>query len=162
MFVFVNRNLDENNLPMFNLLPICRIKPHYITIDTSSLFGILKEVGIVKTAKIVLADEQWDSVLRTSILKGRGKTFTSIETDGLVVNVHFHKPKKLFDDKAPSLEGKRVTGVDPGRTNIFHMVEEIKQDDKIIFKTYRFKRFQYYVESGIFQARKRTNRWNCL
>jgi hypothetical protein len=161
LFVFVNNTLEDKNLPMFNLLPICRIKPHFITIDTSSLFGILKDVGIVKTAKIMLEDEQWDSILKTSLLKGKGKTFTkTIETDGLVVNVHFRRPKRTSIGKNPSLEGKRVIGVDPGRTNIFHMVEEIKEDNKVVFKTYKFKRFQYYVESGIFQARKRTNKWN--
>lgn len=162
-FVHVNRAIEvkhDENIKMFNLLPIFRIKAHFITIDTSSLFGILKEVGIVKTQKILFGEEQWASILKTSLIKGKGKVFTgTIDTDGYVVNVHFEKKKKTYEgtSRIPTLDGKRVVGVDPGRTNIFQMVEKT---DNGKFKTYKLTRTQYYLESGMTKAQKQSDKWN--
>ena len=64
LFVFVLKELDEQN-PEFvkgmNLLPICSIKPHFITIDTYSLYGIMKEanmIGCNEATFVDLKDEQ--------------------------------------------------------------------------------------------------------
>lgn len=53
-FMYVNRSIEDYNMiqtpdkrkKLFNILPICRIKTHFITIDTSSLFGIMQDVKL--------------------------------------------------------------------------------------------------------------------
>jgi len=156
LFVYFNMILERlENVKLFNILPICKIKRHFITIDTVGMIGILKEVKALGDKKTDLDKELWESFLNVDKLKTKAKTFTrTIDTDGTVVNVHFTCPKKIVEEKPKvDLTGKRVIGVDPGRTNIFYMVEEPEKDT---FKSYRLTRKQYYVESGITAAKKNT------
>jgi hypothetical protein len=158
-FVYVSKLIESKDGKLFNILPISKIKSHFITIDTSVIKGIIKD------AKIILGNETerelWDSVIKSSLISGKNKTFTgTIDTDGLVVNVHFTRPKNVLenvDHEEISLEGKRVIGVDPGRTNIFFMTEELPTGR---FKSYSLSRKQYYAESGIFAARTQSEKWN--
>jgi hypothetical protein len=163
-FVFVNRAMEKANVPLYNILPICKIKSHFITMDTSVFKGILQEVNIIKNAKDDILDlELWESVFDISKVKGKAKTFTrTIDTDGCVINVHFTKPKVLkkednIDGSSTSLVGKRVIGVDPGRSNIYTMTEEVAMGT---YKKYTLTRKQYYTESGINKANKNSSRWN--
>lgn len=164
-FVYANTNLRLMNLPIFNILPIARIKPHFITIDNIGMKGILKELGRLKNTNSSLDTELWDSFLNTKIVQGKNKSFTgTIDTDGLVVNVHFKIPKTTKEvednntfDLSKSLEGKRVLGVDPGRTNILSIVEELANGE---YKLYTLTRRRYYQESGINKAKEQSNKWN--
>lgn len=160
LFVHFNRVLEKlENTKLFNILPICKIKRHFITIDTVGMIGILKEVKALGDKKVDLDKELWDSFLNVDRLKTKVQTFTgTIDTDGTVVNVHFTRPKIIVKEKPDvDLTGKRVIGVDPGRTNIFYMVEELEKDT---FKSYKLTRKQYYIESGIRAAKKKTEKWN--
>ena len=159
LFVFVNRCLEERDLPLFNILPISKIKAHFITIDTSVFIGILKDIKLAKDIDKDLERDFWYSVFNIKKVVGRGKTFTgTIDTDGVVANIHFQRPKpEKQETQVMNLKGKRVIGVDPGRTNIFQMVEQLEDGS---FKEYKLSRNQYYAESGIFIARKRSEHWN--
>lgn len=159
LFIFLNREFETKKLKVYNLLPLCKVRNHYITIDTSVFQGILKDVGIIQNdSKDLLDHELWDSVFNTSKLKGRNKVFTrTIDTDGCVVNVHFRKPKKKEASNELCLKGKRVLGVDPGRTNIFSIVEETSPNQ---FQQYSLSRRHYYHASGINVANFKSQHWN--
>lgn len=167
LFVQFNRILEslenqETPVKLFNILPICKIKRHFITLDTIGMIGILKELKLIKNKETYLNKELWESFLNVEKLKTKAKTFTgTIDTDGTAVNVHFTCPKDVVEDEPKEvkidLKGKRVIGVDPGRTNIFYMVEEIEKDK---FEKYRLTRKQYYVESGLTAAKKKSELWN--
>jgi hypothetical protein len=160
-FVFVNRYFDQENKTLFNVLPFCRMKAHFITIDTFTMKGILKELGYLGKEASSLDSDLWNSFIKTSPFQGKNKTFTgTIDTDGLVVNVHFRRPKNITTEskaKEISLEGKRAIGVDPGRVNIFSTAEEV-EPNKFIHHT--LTRAQYYNDSGINKANTQSARWN--
>ena len=174
--VFANRKLEAMNrcssgahFKLCSLAPIHSVRCHFITIDTSSLHGIMSELGLVKCNDSVfaaLAEEHWDSMLCISRLQGKGATFTgTIDTDGTAVCVHSRKAMQHAQGLRTStqcLSGtERILGVDPGRSNILFVAEEVRDG---VFKTYRLTRSQYYLESGIRDAAKQTARWNrsCL
>ena len=170
-FVFLNREKRRMGSKLFDIVPIFRIKAHFITIDSCVLYGILSELKILKEVKRTqfkdLADEQWKSVFNIDKITGKGRKFTgTIESDGVSVCVHFKKPKSIrkvenietiTKKKEPIITdpSKRVIAIDPGRSNIYFAVEKFGED----IKTYRLTRPQYYQESGIYKARKQTNRW---
>ena len=160
MFITTNRALEILNKPLINILPINRVKSHFITIDTSTMTGILQEIGLIND-KNVLQEDLWKSILNVGKLQGKNKKFTgTIDSDGVVVNVHFLRPKNTKDAKEEiDLTDKRVLGIDPGRSNIFTVAEVGKSKDESIIK-YRLTRQQYYGESGMTKARNKTNRWN--
>jgi ribosomal protein L35AE/L33A len=178
-FVLINRFRENNNLPLFNIVPICKIKNHFITIDTHSLYGIMKDLNLIgecnRITFLSIGKHHWNSFLKIERLQGRDNKFTgTIETDGISISTHFTRPKneadifKELDIKEKKNKSKkknpiitlkkedRIIGIDPGRCNIFFGTEEI-EDFK--FKSYKFTRKQYYSESGIFSARKQTNNW---
>eukprot|EP00955_Chlamydomonas_euryale_P060186 357641-Chlamydomonas_euryale.AAC.2 len=157
LFIFVSRALERTEEKLFNILPICNFKAHFITIDSLAIVGILKEANF---------DGDWNSFLEVKKVAGKNCTFTrTIDTDGLVVNVHFTRPKNVIEQAAsiknnkPSLEGKRVLACDPGRSNILYIVEKLKTGE---FKYHILSRRQYYAESGISKANRNSQRWNNL
>lgn len=164
-FVFVSRQLEEMKqkdpeIALFTILPVCRMRHHFTTMDTSVLFGILKDIGVLETCKVIegLEQDQWKSVLNTHKICPQGAKFTgTIDTDGLAVCVHFQRPKKTTDMTEIDVKGKRIIAVDPGRRNIFTMVEKTEGQS---WKTYTLTRGQYYEESGMTQVRKKTQKWN--
>lgn len=160
LFVFVNRALEQNGQKMYNLLPICTTRHHFITIDTSVLKGILKDAKCIKEdSKDTLDMELWESFFKISSVQGKDKVFTrTIDTDGCAINLHFHRPKKQKEENPEiNLEGKRVLGCDDGRTNLLMIVEEEAPE---VYKKYRLTRRQYYNESGINSANECSKRWN--
>jgi hypothetical protein len=158
LFVWVNRELELLHEPLFNILPISRIKAHYITLDTSCMTGLLKESKLVK--EDLKSDfDLWDSFLDIAKIKGKKQTFTgTIDTDGYSVCVHFYSPvyPQKNVPKEEILKGKRVLGVDPGRTNILTIVEAM---DDGSFKEYVLTRKHYYQASGINKANEQVKKW---
>ena len=65
--------------------------------------------------------------------------------------------KRLEDQRLRNNQGVRVIGNDPGRSTLFCGVESINNGK---FRNYSLSRKQFYTESGIFLATKRSNRWN--
>jgi hypothetical protein len=166
LYVFANRFFESQDMKLFNLIPMCTIKSHYITIDTHSLFGIAVDVGIIDKTKTngekftSLGMEQWASMFNTDLLKGKGRTFTgTIETDGVAVCVHYTKKKeekKATDTKElVKASDVDVVGIDPGRTNIIYAVKMVGNQPK----RFKLTRSQYYKESGTIKARRNTEEW---
>ena len=149
----------------FNIIPMSKIKNHYITIDSSSLWGIFRDVKLFdKTIATFTAykDDHWKSIINVSKVQGKNCKFTNtIETDGSSICVHFERDK--YKDKVKVTKNKIDTknidywACDPGRTNIFYMVN--KKDDGT-YKTLKLSRRQYYQESGISKANKKCQIWN--
>jgi len=164
--VLLNRFYESIDAKLFTIVPVCHVKRHFIALDTWSLFGVLKEAGLAGGSAqdfYAMRDEQWRSVFKIEQLQGQHCTFShSIETDGISLCVHFDRPRPTLSsdfraDKFVVAEGDVVVGCDPGRVNIYFMVVPLK-DGK--FKTFVLTRRQYYSESGIRDAIKRSNAWN--
>ena len=162
----LNKNPEDKDVSLFNILPICGIKAHFITIDTTCLFGLLNGANMIKCNEKVFMefkDDHWNSIFNIKSNKGayKNKVFTgTIDTDGVAINIHYYRPKNnnktIHSDKQKSLEGKRVLGLDPGRTNIYYIVEELPNGT---FKSYKLTRAQYYQESGINKANAQSKIW---
>jgi len=87
------------------------------------------------------------------MFRRNGKMFSrNVDTDGCVINVHFKKANQKKQsgnerndkDNKTTLVGKRILGLDPGRSNIYTIAEEL---DTGIHKRYTLTRKQYYTES---------------
>jgi len=169
LFIDCSRRLEENNEKIISILPICKIKSHFITIDTFSFVGILKELNVYKDLVSKFKKEEyddkllWQKIVNVNKVQDKDKQFTcTVDTNGYSLNIHFKRPKisslkDVSQKTKTSFEGKRVLGVDPGRENILTIVEEIANG---IFKTYTLTRKRYYSESGISISNNRSNRWN--
>ena len=167
--VLVCRYLEHADAKVFNLVPIARRGAHFVTIDTSTLYGLMKELQLVATTCdydtfYALRDEQWRSLIKVDALLCRNgrRVFTgTIQTDGVSVCMHFRMPKVETPEprvgKASVLaKGLTVLGMDPGRSNIYCFAMQ-KDDGKT--KTWKLRRSQYYSASGILAARKQTKTW---
>jgi len=164
--VLLNRFYESIGAKLFNIVPICHVKRHFLTLDTWSLFGVLKDAGLVDGLAqdfYAMRDEQWRSVFKIEQLQGQHCTFAhSIETDGISLCMHFDRPRpalspSLHADNFVAAEGDVFVGCDPGRVNIYFMVVPLPNGK---FKTFVLTRRQYYSESGILSAIKRSNAWN--
>ena len=176
-FVHLNRFKATHDLPTFNIVPISKMRAHFITIDTSTLFGIMKDVQLIDekinmAAFTSLQMEQWSSFIKFQKVQGKNNMFTgTIQTDGVSVCVHFTRPlnvndafreynpsakKKIIHKNVIIEENDRVIGVDPGRSNIFYCAEP---DGKGGFRVFVLTRKQYYNDSGIYEARRQTETW---
>src|SRR6185436_7749749 len=90
-----------------------------------------------------------------------GFVFTNtIQTDGVAINFHFRRPNlvisepKTLDRTDPNI---RVIAQDPGRVTLFCGVEEL---DNGKYRNYKLSRKQFYTDTGIRKAVKKTNKWN--
>ena len=172
-FIFINRFKDKHQLPKkISIVPMCSIRAKFITIDTTTLYGIMTEAGILDKKKCNLkafasmGHDHWKSFLNFSKLEGSNCTFTgTIETDGVSLCTHFTKPKTIILNKEDQKRKKeeefnkerlataRVLGVDPGRSNILYVVEDKTQ------RIYKLTRKQYYQESGINKCKRHAQKW---
>lgn len=166
--VLLNRYYQEQNLSTFNIIPVCTVRSHFITIDSTSLHGVMKDAELIDCGEkefLSLKDEHWKSLLQLDRLRGAVSEFTgTIETDGVALCTHFQKPKppkqdgkKKKDTFTYSEKLHRVVGVDTGRVNIFYAAEIL--DDGTI-KKYILSRNQYYTRIGAFRSRGLTQGWN--
>jgi len=165
-FGLLNRFKEENGLPTFNIVPICRMGAHFMTIDSSSLYGIMKDLKLVNSnveTFMELADDHWRSFINISKIEGKQNKFTgTIETDGIAMCSHFKRPKNINDEVTGNntiqiCPNDRVIAIDPGRENIFFGAELLENGK---YKSYRLTRRHYYQQAGIFEARKKSEHWN--
>lgn len=148
----------------FNIIPLSTIKNHYITIDNLVLHGILTDTKIVScsfTKFKEVSEVFWKSVFDFDRLASKKLTFTyNVETDGLAASVHFQQPKRKLNQSPIYKEIDRtavdVWACDPGRTNIFFMVKKTEDNSYDFLK---LTRNQYYKESGITRAKKKSEKW---
>ncbi|PNH08370.1 hypothetical protein TSOC_005131 [Tetrabaena socialis] len=108
-FVHVNRLLEHrgeleddplNRGPTcFALLPICKIKRHFVTLDTHSIHGVARDAEIVgpqcsSKAFLEHGEAHWASMVKHAKHLPKGGRFTgTIETDGVAVCIHYVRPK---------------------------------------------------------------------
>jgi hypothetical protein len=181
-YVSLTRFNEHNGLATFNIVPMCRMGSHFISIDTQTLYGVMRDVDLIsveltRNAFVEMGGEHWKSFFKIDKLQGNNKFTGTIQTDGTSVCTHFIRPineqdifqrdmKLLSADQKhkkkvlPSVElqpNDRVIGIDPGRSNIIFGAEP---NDDGSFKRYVLTRKRYYSESGIFAARKRTETWS--
>lgn len=179
-FAFCLRKLEaRGDEKLFALLPLCKRKRHFITVDTHVLHGIALDSDIIAEecsgdAFTTNGEAHWASLLNFHRLLPKGGRFTgTIETDGVAVCIHFQRPKKPGDaaagaagkkakKKTPSrpdqgiIDSSRVIAIDPGRTNIL-FAAEVLPDGSV--ETSRLTRLQYYREAGLTSGQLQTERW---
>lgn len=181
-YVLLNRFKEDNGLPTFTIVPMCRMGLHFITIDSTTLYGLMKELQLIKNSLSFetffdMKDEHWKTFFKIEKLQGHNKFTNTLQTDGISVCTHFVRPineqdifqrdmKPLSGDKKrrkkvlPTVElqpNDRIIGIDPGRSNIIFAVEP---NDDGSSKRYVLTRKRYYSESGIFASRKRNETWS--
>lgn len=143
----------------FSIAPISRIKNHFITIDTTVLYEMMKNTKLFEGKKedfVSLRDDHFNSIFNLSGLCS-GTFCHMVETDGVSISVHFRLPKiEPNMTKREIKKADRVIAIDPGRTNLVYGVEEEKDGS---FKTYKLTRGQYYSASGMLTARKKSAKW---
>ena len=91
-----------------------------------------------------------------------------VEENDLVVDVAKHEGKKEADPTMQKVqENDFVVGVDPGNTNIITIAAPKRAEDgtdgnlrQKDMRLSRFSRARYYRESGVMNARKKTEKWN--
>ena len=177
-WVFFNR---QDEFKPFDIVPISKIRHHFITVDNDSFLGILSECGMIENSRAADAALLWPSIFdcQTSRTKDKANKQTSntkmkhftgtIDSDGISVCIHYTRPKapkptpeeatakktrdlELFQD--PNV---RKLACDPGRTNIYTIVE-VQASGKV--KEYSLSRRRYYAESGIANANRETIKWS--
>lgn len=184
-YIHLNRFRAAHNMKLFDIAPVCRIKAHFITIDTDVLYGIMKDAHLVssactKSAFQLLGSAHWQSFFEYDSLRARDQKFTgTIETDGVAACVHFLRPKrqpreqKLCTQKTGSGkdvtitnllavdDSKRYVAVDGGRCNIMTMVEKVPDDETggTKYVQWVLTREQYYKESGLKDAQRLSEDW---
>lgn len=181
-YVFLTRFKESTGLPTFNIVPMCRMGSHFISIDTHTLYGVMRELNLIgdklsREAFVEMGDEHWRSFFKVDKLQGNNTFTKTIQTDGTSVCTHFVRPmndqdifqrdmkplsgdQKLKKKVLPTVElhpNDRVIGIDPGRSNIIFGAEPNHDGG---FKRYVLTRKRYYSESGIFASRKRTETWS--
>lgn len=159
--VYINRYLLRSGAPLRNLLPICGIKTHFITIDTSVLYGVLRDAGYIdktcsQTTFAAMGKDHWKSVFKLSRIAGSACTFTgTVDTDGTAACFHFTRPKTSLAVAGEATKKKMagtvdaqaqeeqleqllaehpdasVVGIDPGRTNIIYAVKKTRRDGEL-------------------------------
>jgi hypothetical protein len=162
-----NRWYASNAKPLFSIVPQCKVRHHFVSIDTSSLYGLLKQIDMVKgdfEAFDDLRKEHWYSVLNLKALEdktGVRRFSFMMDTDGISVCTHWTRPKTtiVISSSCQTLDPNvdRVVAVDPGRVIIMYAVERQASGR---FKAYTLTRNEYYTVSGVFEARKETERWS--
>lgn len=167
--VFLNKTYQESGDKLFNIVPICSTRAHFVRIDTSVLYGILRDAGVIRrqiksSTFESLKDVFWPDILDLRKVKPRGYEFGwSVTTDGISLCTTFEKAIEVPTtgqthvqaDYAP-VSGDVVVGNDPGRTNIYYMAGVVDGQTKVL----RLTRLQYYTESGVLTARRNTETWS--
>ena len=161
LYAFILSRLPKDKY--FNLIPLTRVRNHFITLDKSCFVQIFKRVGILdkKANESLLTQEFFESVFKFP----KKQRFTgTVDTDGRSVCFHFQRPKPIFDKEKEKQriernltlfdkEGVRKLGCDPGRANIYTIIEEGTT------KSWSLSRNQYYSEAGVFESRKKAKYW---
>jgi len=162
----------------FDVVPIARRGAHFVTIDTSVLYGIMKELRLVTwdyELFDLMREEQWGSVLNLDKILGARRAsdpdaFTgTVQSDGISVCVHYRKAKVVnsapyviqanpgtSSPLATRADELTVLGMDPGRANIYCFA--LQRPDGTT-KTWKMTRCKYYNDCGITKAKKQTETW---
>lgn len=169
--VFLNKMYQDTEGKLFNIVPICSVRAHFIRVDTSVLYGVLRDAGVISRELSwgvfdKLRDVFWPDTINLRGLMPRGYDFGwSVTTDGVSMCATFETTQvvstatgsqggRSSDEYKPE-PGDVVVGNDPGRTNIYYMAGVVGGQTKVL----KLTRHQYYTESGVLTARQNTERW---
>jgi hypothetical protein len=146
--------------PRFTLAPISRIKNHFLTIDSTVLFEMMKNVELVKRNKVDFMGMRNDMFASVFNLKGlcSGEFTYMVETDGISLCVHFKVSKHESEAGNRELKkaSERVIAIDPGRTNLIYGVEKLPSGK---VQTYKLTKGEYYTAAGMKEATRKTKVW---
>lgn len=144
----------------FTLAPISRIKRHFLTIDTTVLYEMMKNQKLIDCSKDTFAEmkeEQFGSVFRLKGLCRKGEFSNLVETDGVSLCVHYKVPKVEKESGNRELKkSTRVIAIDPGRSNLIYGVEKLEDGTT---KTYKLTRNQFYTDAGMKTCNRKTAKW---
>lgn len=145
----------------FTLAPVSRIKRHFLTIDTTILFEMMKNLELVECDKstfLEMKSDQFESVFRIKGLCRKGEFSHMVETDGVSACFHFKVPKKEVETGNRQLKksNNRVIAIDPGRSNLMFGVEKLEDGST---KTYKLTRNEFYTNAGMKTCNRKTAKW---
>lgn len=166
----------------FSLAPVCKIKRHFMTIDTTGLYELLKNVAaeadtklcppwlvhlrhvplkqLFKNPKVI--DAMWRDTFDLDGLRRRRTFGKQIDTDGVSMVVHFHATCRQRTKHAKRVRQRRqrqtstssrVIAIDPGRSNLVTAL------DSSTSKTKTLTRRDYYHRAGIKRATAKVALW---
>lgn len=154
-FVVLLRFLETMPKRRFTIAPLCQIGRRFITLDATTMEEIVCKV--LKLSKTYQSHDWFNA----NSMVGKNREFTgTLSTDGISVCLHFKENKRRIQNlmmEEDLSQYDRILGVDPGRINIYSVVER-KEDGT--YEQRRFTRKQYYEESGIIKANKKSRKWN--
>jgi len=164
----------------FSIAPVCKIKRHFMTIDTTVLFELLKNVAAEADPKLCpdwlaalgkmsivefrkkeneyLQKTAWDATFNIDGLRKRRTFGRQIDTDGVSMTVHFSvtKRKRARHQKRIQRQPdtyKRIVAIDPGRVNLVTAL------DSSTHKIRTLTRKEYYSNARINRLNKMTSLW---
>lgn len=165
----------------FSLAPVCKIKRHFMTVDTTVLYELLKNVAaeagsacptwlarlrqvslkaLFKNPQLV--DAMWRDTFDLDGLRRRRTFGRQIDTDGVSMVAHFHVTCRQKKNHAKRVRQRRqrqassssrVIAIDPGRSNLVTAL------DSSTSKTKTLTRRDYYHRSGIKRANAKVAAW---
>jgi len=153
-----NEQFEETR--RFTLAPVSRIKRHFLTIDTTVLFEMMKNLKLLdcdKSTFLEMKSDQFESVFRIQGLCRKGEFSHMIETDGVSACFHFKVPKLEVETGNRQLKkSNRVIAIDPGRSNLMFGVEKLEDGST---KTYKLTRNEFYTNAGMKTCNRKTAKW---
>ena len=169
--VYMMKHVESTCASVFNVFPLrTDIVPKYIRIDTTTVVHLFvgkenlgtKEEFLTKGNLVKRQADIWDAFFRTNkrCFAAKGYTFNyMIETDGVACSILLVRkdmvgkrfkptlstPKELYIDEADldKLKGKKVVGIDPGKSDLMFCVS--KEGDEI--KKFRYTQDQRKKET---------------
>lgn len=144
----------------FSLAPIHTISSHFLMIDTTVLYYMCRQAGIIpEDLKYEEFNMEKDKYFR-DIFKfkesGRYRFSEKIQTDGVSVCFHYRIPKpKKEETNIEKPKYERMIGIDPGRSNLIFGVEKTPKG----LQTYRLTRNQYYCAAGMTKRNRQAFKW---
>ena len=164
----------------FSLAPICKIKRHFMTIDTTVLHELLKNVATeagsacpewlatfrrVSRADLfqdpAFVDTMWRTTFDLDGLRRRRTFGRQIDTDGVAMVAHFQvtlrqrgkHAKRLRQRHTVRQSSARVIAIDPGRSNL------VTAFDSATSRITTLTRREYYQRAGITKANAKVANW---
>eukprot|EP00960_Hanusia_phi_P059891 764319-Hanusia_phi.AAC.2 len=173
---------ENANKKTYSLAPVMSVCRHFMTIDMTVLYDMMRECSLVRDSRIdfnKMYKEHFESVFaceRFSSKIKHGWKFRIIQTDGIAACFHFERERIVQkSDLRAALSKKqksqtkdyvihdkedivqRVIAIDPGRNVLICGLEEKEDGGK---KIYRYTRKQYYFESHVRKNNKKIERRN--
>lgn len=164
----------------FSIAPVCKIKRHFMTIDTTVLYELLKNVATeagpacpewlasVRTMSLkaffkdaALVNGLWQATFDLDGLRRRRTFGRQIDTDGVAMVAHFQVTLRQRSKHAKRLRQRHITrqasarviAIDPGRSNLVTAL------DSATSRITTLTRREYYQRAGIFESNAKVARW---